>query len=426
MPRIHIIGAGLAGLAAATRLIGRGHAVTLYEATGHAGGRVRSFHDPVLDRLIDNGNHLVLSGNTSLNAYMEEIGASDNLIRTDAVFPFVDARTGARWSLRPNAGALPWWVLAPSRRPPGASASAFLSALKFWRAGADDTVADVLSNDHPLFETFWEPLALAALNTPLDRAAAKPLWPVLAETFLRGAASCRPLFAPNGLSAGFIDPAIAHLRQCGADIKFKQRLRAIESRAIESPAIGSNEQRVTALNFTRDNVKLDPTDSVLLAIPHNGARSILPDIDAPCGGHAIINAHFRLSGAPPFEAPFIGIIGAAAHWVFVRDDVASVTISAADRWVDHPAAAIADAIWPDVARAIRLDGAPRPIFRIIKERRATFAQTPRNTQLRPGPTTEFSNLYLAGDWTNTGLPATIEGAVRSGHHAATRIDRPQP
>ena len=119
IPRTHIIGAGLAGLAAATRLSGLGHAVTLYEAVGHAGGRVRSFHDPVLDRLIDNGNHLVLSGNTSLTAYLDETGASQGLCRADAVFPFVNVRTGVRWSLRPNAGPLPWWVLAPSRRPPG-------------------------------------------------------------------------------------------------------------------------------------------------------------------------------------------------------------------------------------------------------------------------------------------------------------------
>ncbi|MDE0814607.1 MAG: hydroxysqualene dehydroxylase HpnE [Alphaproteobacteria bacterium] len=415
IPRTHIIGAGLAGLAAATRLSGLGHAVTLYEAVGHAGGRVRSFHDPVLDRLIDNGNHLVLSGNTSLTAYLDETGASQGLCRADAVFPFVNVRTGVRWSLRPNAGPLPWWVLAPSRRPPGTSASAFLSALKFWRADADVVVSDVLSDDHPLFETFWAPLALAVLNTPLDRAAAKPLWPVLVETFLRGAASCRPLFAPDGLSAGFIDPALTHLRRCGAVIKFRQRLRAIES----------NEQRVVALNFSDCSVSLGPTDSVLLAIPHNGAQSILPGIGAPSGGQAIVNAHFRLPSAPLFDAPFIGLVGAAAHWVFVRGDVASVTISAADHWVDQSITAIADAIWPDVARAIRLDGAPRPIFRIIKERRATFSQTPRNMQLRPGPTTDFKNLYLAGDWTNTGLPATIEGAVRSGHHAAIKVDQSQ-
>lgn len=414
--RVHVIGAGLAGLAAAVRLSDQGHDVTLYEAAGHAGGRCRSFHDSVLDRLIDNGNHLVLSGNTSLRAYLGEIGATDNLTHGDPVFPFVDVRSGARWSLRPNTGPIPWWILAPSRRPPGATVGAFLSALNFWRAGPDDTVTDVLPQTHQLFETFWEPLALAVLNTPLDRAAAKPLWPVLAETFLRGAAACRPLLASGGLSAAFVDPAIAHLKQCGANIQFAQRLRAIESR----------DDRAATLRFTGADVALGATDSVILAIPHTDAQTVLPDIDAPRGGCAIVNAHFRLPEAPPFDAPFIGLIGAAAHWAFVRGDVVSVTISAADDLAAQSAGNIADMIWPDVARAIRVDGAPRPAYRIVKERRATFDQTPGATQARPEPATALANLYLAGDWTNTGLPATIEGAVRSGHRAAIFIHPAQP
>ena len=414
--RVHVIGAGLAGLAAAVRLSGQGHAVTLYEAAGHAGGRCRSFHDTVLDRLIDNGNHLVLSGNTSLHVYLGEIDATNNLIRADSVFPFVDVRTGARWSLRPNAGPIPWWIFAPSRRPPGVVASAFLSALGFWRAGPDDTVADILTRSSPLFETFWEPLALAALNTPLDRAAARPLWPVLAETFLRGAAACHPLLTPGGLSAGFIDPAIAQLRHCGADIQFGQRLRAIDS----------HDNRATILRFTDTEITLGPADSIILAIPHTPAQAILPDINAPGRDHAIVNAHFRLPEAPPFEAPFIGLVGAVAHWVFVRGDLVSVTISAADVLADLPADRLADLIWPDVAHAIHLEGAPRPIYRIVKERRATFAQTPDGTRARPGTATELANLYLAGDWTDSGLPATIEGAVRSGHRAAKFVHRAQP
>ena len=413
--RVHVIGAGLAGLAAAVRLSDQGHDVSLYEAAGHAGGRCRSFHDPVLDRLTDNGNHLVLSGNSSVRAYLDEIGAANILVHGDCVFPFVDVRTGARWSLRPNAGPIPWWVLAPSRRPPGANASAFLSALKFWRAGPNDTVTDVLARTHALFETFWEPLALAALNTPLDRAAAKPLWPVLAETFLRGAAACRPLLAQGGLSSAFVDPAIAHLQRRGVNIQFGQRLRAIESL----------NRRVATLRFSGADVALGASDSVVLAIPHTAAKSILPNINAPCGDCAIVNAHFRLPKAPPFDAPFIGLVGGAAHWAFVRGDVVSVTISAADNLAAQPADSIAALIWPDVARAIRLDGAICPANRIVKERRATFAQTPIATQLRPEPTTAMANLYLAGDWTNTGLPATIEGAVRSGHRAANFIHRAQ-
>ena len=218
MTRIHVIGAGLAGLAAAVRLHRRGHRVRLYESSGHAGGRCRSLYDSTLDRHIDNGNHLILSGNTSIQSYLEDIDAYDSLTRAPAEFPFFDARNGARWTLRPNTGFLPWWVFAQERRPPGVSAAAFLSALKFRSAKPDDTVDETIPPTHPLYETFWEPLAISALNTPLDRAAAALLWPVLTETFLPGADACAPMLAPNGLSAALVDPALAYFQRHDVEI----------------------------------------------------------------------------------------------------------------------------------------------------------------------------------------------------------------
>jgi uncharacterized protein with NAD-binding domain and iron-sulfur cluster len=104
--------------------------------------------------------------------------------------------------------------------------------------------------------------------------------------------------------------------------------------------------------------------------------------------------------------------------VFVKRDVASVTISAADRLVDQPSTELAQAIWRDVAAALALDAATLPPWRIVKERRATFAATPDQLVRRPGATTPWQNLLLAGDWTATGLPATIEGAIDSGLRAA--------
>jgi hydroxysqualene dehydroxylase len=420
MTRIHVIGAGLAGLAAAVRLHHRGHTVTLYESSGHAGGRCRSLYDPTLDRNIDNGNHLVLSGNTSIRKYLEDLDAYGGLTRAPAEFSFFDAQTSERWTLRPNAGILPWWVFAPERRPPGVSAAAFLSALKFRSAKPDDTVNETIAPTHPLYKAFWEPLAISALNTPLDRAAAALLWPVLAETFLRGADACAPMLAPDGLSAALIDPALAYFQRHDAEILFNHRLRNVQT---ENGA-------VTALQFSSDDPldngvrALGPTDRVILALPPAGAHSVMPELTVPEGAHAIVNAHFRLSESPHFNAPFVGLVGAAAHWAFLRGDVVSVTISAADKLAARSADEIAETLWPDVARAISAPITPCPINRVIKERRATFSQTPQNNRLRPKTTTRWSNLYLAGDWTDTGLPATIEGAVRSGHRAADCIGIP--
>jgi predicted NAD/FAD-dependent oxidoreductase len=110
-----------------------------------------------------------------------------------------------------------------------------------------------------------------------------------------------------------------------------------------------------------------------------------------------------------------------AQWLFLRGEIASVTISAAEEHVDTPAEALAPRIWADVARALDRPDAPMPPVRIVKEKRATFAQTPESLDLRPGAPTFYRNLFLAGDWTDTGLPATIEGAVRSGLRAAEAV-----
>ncbi len=414
MARVHIVGAGLAGLAAAVRLSRSGYLVTLYESAGHAGGRCRSFHDSVLGTMIDNGNHLLLSGNRSAMAFLLEIGAQDTLAGpAEAIFPFFDLRTGDRWTVRPNRGPVPWWIFSPRRRPSGCHASDFLALLRLSRAGGDATVAGLLGGAGALYERFLEPLAVAALNTPAGSAAARPLWRVIRETFAHGAAACLPRIARDGLSASFIDPALAVLETLGADIRFNHRLRVVTTRGAT----------VSHLGFTDSGVVVQPADTVILALPPAGLRAVLPEIETPAESHAIVNAHFRLDG--PLEtgcdSPVLGLVGGVAQWLFLRGAVASVTVSAADAIVDQSAESLGARIWRDVSLALDLPAGPPPPFRIVKERRATFAQTPDAMRRRPKSRTSTANLFLAGDWTDTGFPATIEGAVRSGHLAARAV-----
>lgn len=416
---MHVVGAGLAGLAAAVCAARAGRTVTVYEAAGHAGGRCRSFFDAGLGRRIDNGNHLVLSGNRCVNAYVRMLDAEADLCGPPrAEFPFIDLRTGERWTLAPNRGPLPWWIFSSRRRVPGSRVRDYLAAVRLAWARTEQTVADCLGRDGPAFERFWEPLVVAALNAAPDEAAAVLLWPVVRETFGRGEAASRPRIARRGLSECFVDPALRFLAARGSRIIFRRRLQGL----------GVEGDRVSSLAFA-DAIVIDvaAADTVVLAVPPPPAAALVPDLLVPEGHRAIVNAHFRLpSEFAGGEPRMCGVIGGASQWVFVRGDVASVTISAAHAEVSEDGQGLAERLWTEVCRVLDLGPRPLSAFRIVKEKRATFAETPANVIRRPSTRTRFRNLLLAGDWTNTGLPATIEGSLKSGMRAAEAIDQPPP
>ena len=407
---VHVVGAGLAGLAAGVRLSAAGQRVALYEAAPQAGGRCRSYHDKALGRVIDNGNHLMLSGNRSLFDYLKQIGAEDSLVGPkEAHFPFVDLKTGERWTVQIDGGRWSRWLNDPARSVPGACIFSRLKAARLPLAGKTTTVAACLKDTGPLWERFWEPMATAVLNTPPERASAKLLWATMCESFAKGGAACRPLIARENLTESLIDPALAYLASQHADLYFGQRLREADF-----------TRNCETLHFTGLHAVLEPGDQVVLALPPTQISTLLPGIPTPTDAHAIVNAHFLLPGPVLMfgRSRLLGLVGSQAQWLFLRGEIASVTVSAADALVEEEAEVIASILWADVARALDQPIDPIPPFRIIKEKRATFSQTPAELEKRPCARTRWPNLHLAGDWTDTGLPATIEGAIRSGYRAA--------
>lgn len=415
MANVHIVGAGISGLACAVRLAETPHRITLYDGAGHAGGRCRSFFEERLGCTIDNGNHLLLSGNTAVLEYLERIGAGGELIGpSEAVFPFADVENGRTWTVKMGGGPLPLWLLRAENRIPGVRLRDYFDAVKLLWAGPDAALGQVVRPESALFRSFWDPLAVGVLNTPAAEGAAKLLAAVFRETFLRGRAHCMPRMARLGLSETFVNPALAYLKARGNKFQPNRRLRHIEL----------DENRVRKLSFSDGDVTVDGDDSVVLAVTAHGAKALLPELTAPTETHPIVNVHFRLPQAisPPHGAGLIGIVGGTAHWIFFRNDVLSVTVSAADELARQDADRIVAAVWRDICAAVPgIDPALPERHLVVKERRATFSQTPASIRRRPRARCGYTNLYLAGDWTDTGLPATIEGSIRSGNTAASAV-----
>ncbi len=415
MPRVHIIGAGLSGLAAAVRLIEHDVPVTLYEGAGQAGGRCRTFYDKHLEREIDNGNHLIMSGNKSALSYLKRIGAEDPLTGPPfAMYPFVDVKTGQRWTVRINEGFIPFWIFDKQWRVPDTTVMDYVKAGVIAFAGEDKTVAQVVDRNSVLYERFWEPLTLAVLNTTPEKGQAKLLWRVIRETFLLGGQASIPLTAKTGLGHAFIDPAVKFIEAHGGVVRLNARVRSVWMEGGEA----------ATLNFADETVTLEEGDKVIFAIPPTRLKDLLPDIDPPDDDASILNIHYRLAKPVPTDAlgegPFIGMIGSDGQWAFVRDDVISLTTSASHAigTDELPNDDVVSKIWRETQIALGLGDTDYERVRVIREKRATPDQSPQGARKRLKPETQWRNLFLAGDHTDTGVPATIEGSIRSGERAA--------
>lgn len=433
MRSVAVIGAGWAGLAAAVRLRQAGRAVRVYEAAAAPGGRARRVDHPGLGLGIDNGQHILLGAYTETLALMRALGVDPAhvLLARDLALRSADGRLNLRfWPLpRPLHGL---GILLGSRGLEGwrgrRHLARVLGALAPERIDPLATVPDWLSSlDCPpaLMTRLWEPLCLAAMNTPAPRAQARLFARVLADSLGAGPDASRILIPRDGLHALWPARACALL---GDELR-RQRVRAIAP----DPAGGWR-------------VDDEPHDHVILAVPAPEARRLLAPLpDAPAfldswtdPAHSAIGT-LTLKLARPWDSGHPMLLlrddparGAWGQWLFDRSAsaradadrrLAHVVIGEADRYAGRDPARIAAGVIGQI-RAQAAAGSHPPLPEIethalVTERRATFDAVPGLR--RPGAATPWPGLLLAGDWTDTGYPAVLEGAVRSGLKAAEAI-----
>ena len=409
---VHIIGAGLSGLSAAVRLASAGRDVVVHEATAFAGGRCRSYHDATLGMTIDNGNHLLLSGNRAALDYLRRIGAEHLLVGpTKAEFNFADLASGERWTLRFNDGRVP--VLgfrSGAARARHARARLSAAGAVVVRAGRQDASARSsparASPTSGWSSRFSSPRSISKRR----KASARLAGAIIRETLAMGGRACRPLIAREGLGTTLVEPALAWLEQHGVTVRMEHQLRAMRFGA----------GRVEALEFGGETIALGSDDAVVLAVPPYAATAL---VERPRGTDAISRHRQR-------AFPHRAAAGAAADPRRAQRH-GGVDVRLSGPACPSPSAPATGSSMPRArslrrrsgARSRTITGLPAalPPWQIVRERRATFAATPEQDAKRPGPATPWRNLVLAGDWTDTGLPATIEGAIRSGNRAAELV-----
>jgi squalene-associated FAD-dependent desaturase len=430
---VAVIGAGWAGCAAAVELTRAGAKVTLYEATRTAGGRARRID--YQGHTLDNGQHILLGAYRESLRLMQQVGLqpSQLLMRLPLQMRYPDNEVGMDL-LAPRLPA-PLHLVMGVLRAKGLSLADKLSLARFssvarwmgWQLNQDCTVAELLARfdqTDRLIKLMWRPLCIAALNTPPERASAKVFLAVLRDSLGARCAASDMLLPRTDLSTLFPDAAISWLQKQGGKVMMGHRVNSIH--ADDAGWTISSEQRS------------DHYQHVVIATAPIHAQTLLKDTDHALSEslsfdyEAITTCYLQYAPTVRLPAPMLALIDdpESQRWgqfVFDRSQLDSaqagllaVVISASGMATESGAQSLETSVAQQLAHDLRLPELANPVWsKAITEKRATFACVP--DMQRPSTATTHPGLWLAGDYTASDYPATIEGAVRSGVKVAADI-----
>lgn len=424
-----VVGGGFAGLSAAVRLVQSGSRPLLLERRQNLGGRAYSLTDPITSDTIDNGQHVLMRCCHAVQSFLKTIGSQDLHFEPGFSIPFVDL-DGGRYTLR-----------APGWLPP--SVGLAYAFLRFPRAGLADILGlnrvrrafssppegisftewlDQIVQSPAIREAFWTPLCVSVMNAHPDKASARELVSVLAEAFTHPRGSNMG-WATVGLTELYTDRAAAYLEQGGGSVR------------LGATAVGIIQDADRFRLDLRDGSTIE-TDTMIVATPPPRAAELIRRIalddlvsrlerftPSPILG---INLWF---GRRVLETPFVGLLNGTIEWVFekralyretAKGNHLALVVSASDRLLGASDDELVEIALNDLRTAGLIGQDDEPLHsRVIHEKQATYLRPIADPPI--GAATDLPGLFLAGDWTNTGLPPTIEGAVRSGFRAAELV-----
>lgn len=431
MPRVAVIGGGFAGLKAAVDLADAGVAVTVAEARGCLGGRARSFIDPATSEVVDNGQHLFLAGYEETLRFLERLGTRGRVVFQERLRVSFAEPGGKICTLDCPPVAAPWHVVLGLARMGGLS---LRDKLLFGRVAGRMRNACGQSAQEWLTQRgqserarrrFWNPLILATLNEDPSRASAEGLLAVLRILWMSPWPCARLGVASVGLSALYTLQAEQIIEERGGQVLLNRPVVGLEM-------AGS---RVVAVRFADGGSQ--EVDAVISTLSPSALARLLPALRQTQALQAAL-AHFTHSpivsvnlwlDRPVTDHLFVGLLGRRFHWLFNKPAIlrpagievryVSLIRSAAHGFIDQPNAALVEMAMEDLRGCFpTVRGAGLVRSQVVREREATVSLTVAAEQVRPGPKAGIENFFLAGDWTATGLPATIESAVVSGGRAA--------
>ena len=270
---------------------------------------------------IDNGNHIILSANQNFLNFCKLINSEKTLHFFEPKFNFFDIDNRKSWSIKLNNGVIPFWIINKSTRIPGTGLLDYFSIFKLFFCKEKNTVEDLFNKNTILYNSFWEPITLGILNTKCNEASAKLLLNVLKKTFLKGGKFCQIIQPKKNWNETLILPAINYLKNKKTTIHYNAVLREL---IVE-------DNYIRKLVFSKDVIKINKSDQVILSTPLGLIGKFFPEVKSPRENNTILNIHFKIRiKVRKKENPILGVINSLSHWLFIKKDHISITISAAN------------------------------------------------------------------------------------------------